>query len=71
MFLGDLEEAFGMILIALPWLGILGVLYSTTSSGDLGSDDLIFSTLPVSPSPSWRLQEFPYCKGLGCEFSMF
>jgi len=51
-FLGGLEETFRMILTTLPWSEILGVLYLTTTSGDLGSDDLIFSALPVSPSPS-------------------
>ena len=60
-----------MILTTLPWSEIPGVLCSTTTLGDLGSDDVIFSALPVSPSPSQRLQEFPSCKGLGCEFSVF
>ena len=60
-----------MILIALPWSGILGLLCSTTTSRDFSSDELIFSVLPISPSPSWRLQEFPSCKGLNNRFSMF
>jgi len=62
LFLGESEETFKNILTTLPWSRTLGFLCSTTTSGDLGSDELIFSTLPVSPSPSQRLQEFPSCK---------
>ena len=51
LFLWCLGETFRIILTALPCSGILGVLCSTTTSGDLGSDDLIFSALPISPSP--------------------
>ena len=69
MFLGCPKEA-GMILIALPRSRTLGgVLCSITTSGDLGSDDLI-SGLPISPSPSQRLQEFPSHEGRGCKFSI-
>jgi len=57
-----------MILKALPLSGIPGVLYSTTTLGDLGPDELIFSALSVSPSPSWRFQEFPSCKGINYKF---
>ena len=71
LFLGGLEGTCKMILIALPWSRILRVLYSTTVWGDLGSDDLVLSVIPISPPPSRRLQDFPSCKGINCNFLVF
>ena len=55
--------------IILPNSGISGFFSSIKIIGDTDPKDSGSSPL-VSPSPSFKLQEFPSCEGIECRINM-